>query len=59
MKKSILIISVISLMLASFTAGVEYQRGDVDQDGIVNIHDVTFLMNYLLEGSWPDGDPSR
>ena len=54
MKKSILIISVISLMLASFTAGVEYQRGDVDQDGIVNIHDVTFLMNYLLEGSWPD-----
>ena len=54
MKKSILIISVISLMLASFTAGVEYQRGDVDQDGIVNIHDVTFLMNYLLEGTWPD-----
>ena len=41
-------------MLASFTAGVEYQRGDLDQDGIVNIHDVTFLMNYLLEGTWPD-----
>ena len=28
-------------MLASFTAGVEYQRGDVDQNGQVGISDVT------------------
>ena len=41
-------------MLASFTAGVEYQRGDVDQDGAVNISDVTCLIDYLLSGSWPD-----
>lgn len=25
-------------------------RGDVDGDGIVNIHDVTALINYLLNG---------
>ena len=43
-------------MLASFTAGVEYQRGDVDQDGRVNISDVTCLIDYLLKGSWPE-DP--
>ena len=43
-------------MLASFTAGVEYQRGDVNQDGRVSISDVTALVDYLLTGCWPD-DP--
>ena len=41
-------------MLASFTAGVEYERGDVDQDGQVGISDVTCLIDYLLTGTWPD-----
>ena len=41
-------------MLASFTAGVEYPRGDVSQDGQVNISDVTCLIDYLLTGTWPD-----
>ena len=41
-------------MLASFTAGVEYQRGDVDQDGQVSISDVTCLIDYLLSGTWGD-----
>lgn len=41
-------------MLASFTAGVEYQRGDVNQDGNVSISDVTCLINYLLTGAWSD-----
>lgn len=54
MKKSILIMFVMSLMLASFTAGVEYQRGDVDQNGSVNIDDVTCLIDYLLQGTWSD-----
>ena len=54
MKKPIFVMLVMSLMLASFTAGVEYQRGDVDQDGQVSIHDVTFLIDYLLKGTWPD-----
>jgi hypothetical protein len=54
MKKfsSLLVVSL--LMLASFTAGVEYQRGDVSQDGHVDIADVTCLINYLLNGTWGD-----
>ncbi len=46
-------------MLASFTAGVEYQRGDVNQDGQVTISDVTTLIDYLLAGTWGDepGNP--
>ena len=43
-------------MLASFSAGVQYERGDVNQDGSVSISDVTCLIDYLLIGSWPD-DP--
>ncbi len=45
------------LMLASFTAHAqEYPRGDANQDGAVNISDVTCLIDYLLKGSWPE-DP--
>ena len=54
MKKISSLLVVLLLMLASFTAGVEYQRGDVDQDGKVNISDVTCLIDYLLSGVWPD-----
>lgn len=41
-------------MLASFTAGVQYPRGDVDQDGKVGISDVSCLIDYLLNGIWDD-----
>ena len=41
-------------MLASFTAGLEYPRGDVNFDQSVDIDDVTCLINYLLSGTWPD-----
>lgn len=54
MKKFSSLLVVLLLMLASFTAGVEYQRGDVDQDGQVNISDVTCLIDYLLSGTWSD-----
>ena len=56
MKKfsSFLVLSL--LMLSSFTAGMEYQRGDVNQDGNVSISDVTCLIDYLLTGTWPDAD---
>ena len=54
MKKFTSIIFVLSLMLASFTAGVEYQRGDVSQDGHVDIDDVTCLISYILNGHWDD-----
>ena len=54
MKKISSLLVVLLLMLASFTAGVEYQRGDVNQDGNVNISDVTCLIDYLLSGTWGD-----
>ena len=54
MKKFSSILVVLLLMLASFTAGMEYPRGDVSQDGQVNIKDVTVLIDYLLNGTWPD-----
>ena len=54
MKKFSTLLVVLLLMLASFTAGVEYQRGDVDQNGQVGISDVTCLIDYLLTGTWPD-----
>ena len=57
MKKTVALFCVLALMLASFTAGMEYQRGDVDQDGSVDISDVTCLISYLLNGSWPE-DPT-
>ena len=31
----------------------DYERGDVNQDGNVNIQDVTALINYLLSHEWP------
>lgn len=51
MKKfsSLFVISL--LMLASLTAKAQnYPRGDVDCDGVVNISDVTCLIDNLLKG---------
>ena len=47
---------VLLLLMPSWLAAYaqEYQRGDVDQDGQVNIGDVTCLIDYLLNGSWPE-----
>ncbi len=45
---SILIILMLTLALSTAEAGT--LRGDVDQDGSVNITDVTALINYLLLG---------
>jgi hypothetical protein len=56
MKKFSSLLVVLMLMLASFTAGMEYQRGDVDQNGQVNISDVICLINYLMTDTWPE-DP--
>ena len=42
-------------MLASFTASAQvYPRGDVDQNGKVNIADVATLIDYLLTGTWDE-----
>ena len=54
MKKFSSFLIVLLLMLASFTAGMEYPRGDVNYDNQVDIDDVTCLINYVLNGTWPD-----
>ncbi len=41
-------------MIDNLLSGVP--EGDVNQDGVANISDVTSLIDYLLSGSWPD-DP--
>ena len=52
MKKISSILFVLLLMLASFTAGTQYPRGDLDYNGKVNIADVVALTDYLLSGTW-------
>ena len=54
MKRILSILFVLLLMLASFTAGTQYPRGDVDQDGQVTVADVTCLIDYLLTGTWEE-----
>ena len=41
------------------TAADDYVRGDVDEDGNVNISDVTTLIDYLLTDERPDPNSSR
>ena len=54
MKKFSSLLFVLLLMLASFTAGTQYPRGDVDYNGKVNIADVATLIDYLLTGTWEE-----
>ena len=56
MKKTASLFFALSLMLASFTAGAQTLRGDVDLDGSVTIADVTSLIDYLLSGQWPEDE---
>ena len=56
MKKTATLLFVLSLMLATFTAGAQDLRGDVDYDGKVSIADVTTLIDYLLSGQWPEDE---
>ena len=42
-------------MCCSLAANAQdYSRGDVNHDGNVSISDVTCLIDYLLNGTWPD-----
>ena len=51
MKKFSSFLTVLLLALVSFTASAQsYPRGDVNQDGGVNIADVTTLIDNLLTG---------
>lgn len=43
------------MVLVSFAASAQvYPRGDVNYDNGVDISDVTALIDYLLNGTWPD-----
>ena len=42
-------------MAFPMTASNAFEPSDVNRDGITNISDVTFLINYLLTEEWPDG----
>ena len=57
MKKISTVVIMLLLMLASFTAGMEYPRGDVNHDQSVDIDDITCLINYVLNGTWPEDEP--
>ena len=55
MKRFSLLFIVSLLMSYSFTARAQvFPRGDTNQNGSVDISDVTCLINYLLNGTWPD-----
>lgn len=55
MKKIISFLVLSLLMLTSLISNAqEYLRGDVNHDGHVNVSDVTSLIYYVLNGSWPD-----
>ena len=55
MQKFRVFLLVLLLALVSSTASAQsYPRGDVDQDGSVGISDVSALIDYLLNGTWPD-----
>ena len=54
MKKTASLFLVLTLMLASFTAGAQNLRGDCDLDNKVTISDVTALIDYILSGQWPE-----
>lgn len=55
MRNCVSLLVLFMLMLApSTTHAQEYLRGDVNNDGQVNMDDLSSLINYLLTGAWPD-----
>lgn len=55
--KSVFILCLMVLPLR--TVADDFLRGDVNQDGNVNISDVTCLINYLLCKHWPGEGPTE
>ena len=54
MKIILSLLCVLLIVLASFSDGMEYPRGDVDYNGEVNVADVVTLIDYQLTGTWED-----
>ena len=62
MNKKYFIKSVFVLCLMAMPLRIvadDFLRGDVDQDGMVKISDITCLINYLLTGHWPEGNQEQ
>lgn len=57
--KIVLSLPLFLMMAVPFkSAANDYVRGDVNEDGIVGISDVTCLIDYLLQGTW-DNEPGE
>ena len=58
MRNKAIIITLMLAFCASMTtmAATRYKRGDIDHDGSVSPSDISALINYLLNGVWPE-DP--
>lgn len=52
---SFFLTSVVMLLLSFSASADNFLRGDNNQDGAVNISDVTNLINYLLTDQWTGG----
>lgn len=50
---------LMTLAIPLSTAADDFLRGDCNEDGNVNISDVTCLINYLLSHHWPGEDPTE
>lgn len=57
--QSLFVMAILSLSTAFCAMADDYVRGDVDEDGLVNISDVTALIDYLLTGIWPGEEPGQ
>ena len=55
MRKIFLPMVIVLVLMASLSMKSLAQRGDVNEDGMVNITDVTTLIDYLLTNQWEAG----
>lgn len=55
--KSVFVLCLLALPLR--TVANDFLRGDCNEDGKVNISDVTCLINYLLSNHWSEEDPTE
>ena len=59
--RKISLLYLVSLLITAFmplcALADDYERGDCDHDGSVNISDVTCLIDYLLSKNWPEDEP--
>lgn len=55
MRKFFLPLVIVLALMASLSMKSMAQRGDVNEDGLINITDVTTLIDYLITNQWEAG----